>query len=377
MRTHLKVTALTLIAGLTTSVSAFALNLNAKAYYVAHAETGTPVLQKNAEQKIGPASLTKLMTAYLLFDALKKGEITLDSQLPISEKAWRKGGSKMFLEVGKTVRVEDLIKGIIVVSGNDACIVAAEYLGGKEEAFAEMMNEAAAKIGMENTNFMNASGWPDPNQYSTAKDMFKLAQAIVNEFPEYYEYFSIEKFEYSNIKQPNRNGLLKRNVGVDGMKTGHIEEAGFHMVASAKRGDTRLISTILGTNSFSARENESLSGLNYGFRTHKMVNLVEKGAVVAEAAPVWLGQKEAVKLVAEKDLSAFIAKKDQEKIDAEVIYENPLTAPIAEGQVVGTIKITHPSTGEVYESNILSAEGVEELGFFAKLWAKFLAWLGF
>lgn len=356
--------------------TAQALELNAKAYYIGHSDTGTTILAQNEDEKMGPASLTKLMTAYLLFKALERGDVTLESQLPISEKAWRKGGSKMFLEVGQTVKVEDLIKGIVVVSGNDACIVAAEYLGGTEDAFAELMNETARKLGMENTHFVNASGWPNPEQYSTAKDIFKLSSAIVTEFPEYYKYFSVPEFEYSNIKQQNRNGLLSRGVGVDGLKTGHTEESGYHLAASAKRGDVRLISVVMGTDGFSARENESLSGLNYGFRTYENVSFVETGVVI-EDAPVWLGQAKTVKLVAKEDLSGFIAKKDKEGVKVEVLYEKPLKAPLTKGQEVGIIKVTNPSTGNVYETKLITLEGVEELGFFAKIWAIIMNWLGF
>ena len=360
-----------------TSLNVQALELNAKSYFIGHAETGTPVMEKNADERMGPASLTKLMTAYILFESLKNEELTLDTLLPISEKAWRKGGSKMFLEVGKQVRVEDLIKGILVVSGNDACIVAAEYLGGTEEAFAEIMNNKARALGMENTHFTNASGWPDPEQYSTARDMFILAQALVNKFPEYYPFFKIQNFEYSNIKQPNRNGLLKRGVGVDGLKTGHIEDAGYHLVASAERDSTRLISVVMGTSGFSARENESLSGLNYGFRTHKMIDFVEKDAVVEEAAPVLYGEVKAIPLVAGGDITAFIPKRSQGDLKAEIVFENPIPAPVKAGQKVGTLTVAHPITDETYSVDILASVDVPELGFFAKLWAMFISWLGF
>lgn len=366
-----------LVSGFTNTSPALALELNAKAYFVGHSTTGTPVLAGNEDEKMGPASLTKLMTVYLLFKALDRGDITLNSELPISEKAWRKGGSKMFLEVGKTAKVEDLIKGIVVVSGNDACVVVAEYLGGTEDAFAEMMNGAAQRLDMENTNFVNASGWPEPNQYTTAKDMFKLAQAIVNEFPQYYSYFSIPEFEYSNIKQQNRNGLLARNVGVDGLKTGHTEESGFHLVASAIHGDVRLISVVMGTDGFSARENESLSGLNYGFRTYEMVSFVDRDSVIEQSAPVHFGVQKTVPLVAKGGLDAFIAKKDKEAIKVEVIYEKPLEAPLFKGQEVGMIKVTNPSTGDVYETQLVTAQGVDKLGLFALLWAMILEWLGF
>jgi len=239
MMSWLKASALASVLSVTTALSAQAIELNAKSYIVGDTETGTIALEKDSNDRMGPASLTKLMTLYLIFEALESGTLTLDTEIPVSEKAWRMGGSKMFIEVGKKIPVDDMIKGIAVVSGNDACVAMSEFLGGSEEGFAVMMNEKAKDLGMMNTNFVNASGWPSDLQYTTAKDMFTLAKRIQKDFPQFYHYFSIPNFEFSGIKQSNRNGLLNRGIGVDGLKTGHIEEAGFHLISSARQGDER------------------------------------------------------------------------------------------------------------------------------------------
>jgi len=349
--------------------SSYAFELNAKAYYVGHPKTGSTILEKNADVKIGPASLTKMMTAYLLFDALRNEELTLDSQLMISKKAWKKAGSKMFLEVGKTVRVEDLIKGILVSSGNDACIVVAEHLAGSEDAFAVAMNDKAVDLGLLNTQFRNASGWPDPEQYTTAKDMYTLAVKLWEDFPEYYKYFSIPSFTYNNIRQPNRNGLITRNVGIDGLKTGHIEDAGYHLVASGERSGERLFSAVLGTDSMAQRENETASGLGFGFRMYKGYNLVPQGAEV-EDAPVWLGDKRWLALTVDESLEVYIAKKDRNNLTSEIIYNSPLIAPIEKGTEVGTIQVTNRSTGKVTSVPLIAAESIGEASFTEAMWQK-------
>ncbi len=342
-----------------------ALELNAKAYYVGNPQTGTKVFAKNENDLIGPASLTKMMTLYLLFEAIKNGDISEDSMLPISEKAWRKGGSKMFLEVGKTAKVADLIPGIAVVSGNDACIVVAEFLGGTEEAFAEMMNEKAKELGMLNTHFVNASGWPNPKQRTTAKDMYKLGKALFTDFPEQYKVFSRRSFEYSNIKQPNRNGLLSAGIGVDGIKTGHIEESGYHLVASGKRGETRLISAVLGTNSMKARENETAKALSLAFAQYDTYDILNTTRILEENVPVWLGEAPATNLVASKNLSLYIPKKDYKKIKVEIAYKKPLIAPINKGDELGKIVITTPSN--TWEVPLTSTTNIKQAGMFGKI----------
>ena len=358
------------------TLNAKALELNATSYYFMEPETGTVILEKNADKQIGPASLTKVMTAYLLFEALETTDLTLESELKISKKAWKKGGSKMFLEVGKTVQVEDLIKGILVSSGNDACIVAAEYLAGTEDAFAEMMNEKALELKMFNTTFKNSSGWPDPEQVSTAKDMSILARSILKDFPKYYDYFSITRFSYNDISQPNRNGLIRRGVGVDGLKTGHIDESGYHLLSSAKRQNVRLISTVMGTKSMKAREDETLTGLSYAFRTHSMLDVLSKNTIIENKAPVWLGKKDTVSLKAGEDLTFYLANKDKKKITSEIIYKAPFKAPIILNQKLGILRITNPTSGAVVDIPLLSAENINEVGFVTKAWRYVLHALG-
>ena len=343
-----------------TPAVAYQLNVNAKAAYLYHPATETTLYTHNAQEQMQPASLTKLMTLYLLFEHLEKGEITLDSQFPISEKAWRKGGSKMFLEVGKTARVEDLIRGIAISSGNDATIVVAEYLGGTEDGFTAMMNAKAEKLGMANTNFMNASGWPNDLQLTTAEDMSKLATHIVKDFPEYYPYFSENVFTYSGIKQMNRNGLLRQNVGVDGMKTGHIEEAGYHLIASSKQGGERLIAVVMGTDGFAAREGESLKLLRYGFTQHKNKQIWGKHQTIAQA-PVWLGNVANIPLLTEEAAIAFMKKNKATPKNVHVSYTEPLMAPITAGDVIG--QVTTEVDGRVYSSQLIAGADVAKAGF--------------
>ncbi len=366
----------TLTTSLLLTTQAYAINLNAESYYIVEQDTGSVVLEKNADLQMGPASLTKMMTAYLLFEAIERGDLTLETMMPISEKAWRKGGSKMFLEVGKTVKTEDLIKGILVSSGNDACIVAAEFLSGTEDAFAMAMTDKAVELGMLNTTFKNASGWPHPEQVSTAKDMATLGRAIIKNFPQYHQYFSIPRFTYSDISQPNRNGLLRRNVGVDGLKTGHIEDAGYHLVASAERNGIRLISAVMGTDSSRSREDETLTGLSYAFRTNSMIEAVQKGQVIDSTAEVWMGEKETVKLKAAQGYNMYVSNRDKNNLKAEATFNTPVQAPVELDQRIGTLTVTHPTTGEQHEIALLAAEAIPEKGFMGKLGGYILHGLG-
>ena len=348
---------------LTTNVSA--IEINAKAHYVAHPATGTVVSSNNENDLIGPASLTKMMTLYMLFDAIKSGDISKHSMLPISKKAWKKGGSKMFLEVGKTVKVEDLVQGIAVSSGNDACIVVAEFLGGTEEAFAEMMTEKAHDLGMSNTTFVNASGWPHKNQKTTAKDMYTLGVALFNDFPEWYSAFSQRSFTYSNIKQSNRNGLLNAGIGVDGIKTGHIDESGYHLVSSAQRGKNRLVSAVLGTKSMKSRENETAKALSLPFAQYDSFDILKVSQILEENVPVWLGEEQTVALTPTKPVSLYIPKKDYKKMKIEIKYKKPLLAPIARGAEVGTAVIT--TSNNTWEVPLTITKDVAEAGIFSKV----------
>lgn len=346
------------------SFPTYSLDLAAKSYYVFHPETGVTILSKKADEPMGPASLTKMMTLYMLFEAIRDGTVTLNTNLPISEAAWRKGGSKMFVKVGDTVRVEDLIRGIAVVSGNDACIVVAEYLAGSEEEFARRMTNKAQKLGMTNTVFANASGWPDPAMHTTARDMATLAHRLHTDFPQHYPYFAETSYEYAGIKQSNRNLLLNRGIGVDGLKTGHTEEAGYHLVSSAERNGTRLIAAVLGTESKNARADETQKALNYGFSAFRTVKVLQKNEVIVQQAPIRYGNPSHVDLVAGDDLRLYL---DREKthVDKNVQQPPEIMAPIKAGDTVAILKVT-TAAGDVHEVPLVAAQNVEKVGLFGK-----------
>ena len=349
-------------------IAANAFELKAEAYTVGDPASGRLLLKHNSATILQPASLTKLMTLYLLFDALDRGEIALDSEVLVSEKAWKKGGSKMFVEVGKMVKVEDLIKGIAVSSGNDACIVVAERLGGTEEAFAEMMTAKAHKLGMNDTNFLNASGWPMEGHVTTAEDLFTLAQALIKDFPQYYHYFGIRSFTYSGITQPNRNGLLRRNVGVDGLKTGHTEESGYHLVASAERDGERFISVVMGTDSMKAREAEALKGLSWAFGRFKTYTLASPDEKVADAE-VQYGVTETVPATVAEPARWLLSYDQKQEIQKEVTFNEAVMAPLKKGDQIGVVTFTTKDL-PAKTFPLVAAEDVAEKDFFAKMLEK-------
>lgn len=368
MKNLLGLLALTMaVIGFSTQPQAF--ELQAEAYVVGDAETGRILLERNSRSQIAPASLTKMMTLYLLFEALENNELSLESRLSVSEKAWRKGGSKMFVEVGKMVPVEKLIQGITVSSGNDACIVVAERLGGTVDGFASLMNAQARELGMTDTTFKNASGWPMPGHVTTALDMFRLARALVNDFPQFYPYFSQRSFTYSGITQYNRNGLLRRNVGVDGIKTGHTEEAGYHLVASAERSNLRLISVVMGADSMRSREGEALKGLSWAFGRYKAHRVAEEGEVITENASVVYGLKDTVKLVAGKTEHMLLSATERDSLDKELQYNKPLEAPLVTGEQVGQVVFSAPGAAPV-SVPLLVGEDIGEKGFFGRMYDK-------
>jgi len=267
-----------------------AFETDAKAAFLLDLETDQILFEKNADQSIPPASMSKLMTAYMVLEQLKDGRLRMDDTLPVSNKAWKKGGSKMFVEVGKRVRIDDLLRGIIILSGNDACIVVAEGLAGSEEAFSRDMTEKGKEIGLTNSTFMNASGWPHPEHRMTARDLATLARRLIEDFPEHYGIFAERDFEYSDIRQPNRNLLLGRVRGVDGLKTGHTDESGYGLVASAVRDERRLISVAVGLGSPEGRALENERLLEYGFRRFRNYSLMTKGQEIGHAS-AWLGSE--------------------------------------------------------------------------------------
>jgi D-alanyl-D-alanine carboxypeptidase (penicillin-binding protein 5/6) len=313
-------------------------SLQAAAYILIDAQSGKIITQQNATVKRAPASLTKMMTLYVVSSALKSGQIRLDTEVPISEDAWRMGGSKMFVKVGQNVKVRDLIQGIIVDSGNDACVAMAEYLGGNEPSFASMMNQQAQELGMKNSHFTDSTGMPHPDHYTTAQDLAILARALIAHFPEYYGWYKEKWFTYAGIRQPNRNRLLWRDSSVDGIKTGHTEEAGFCLVASAKKDDTRLISVVLGDPSDSARASDSQALLNYGFHFFETHVVYNAGSAV-ENVSVLKGQKPTVSAGVVKNLYVTLPVNQYKNIVVTKDIPKNLSAPIKKGQVIGKIVI--------------------------------------
>ncbi len=356
-----------LLLGQVTHAQEGGFTLDAKAFVVGQPTTGKVLASKNADVPLPPASLTKLMTVYLLFEALKSGSITLDTEMPVSEQAWRKEGSKMFVDVGKTVKVRDLIPGILTVSGNDACMVVAESLGGTEANFATMMTNKAQAIGMKNTDFKNSNGWPDEGHLSTAQDMFVLASRLIRDFPEYYNYFSLPDFTFNNIHQYNRNGLLRLGVGVDGMKTGHIDNSGYHIVASAQRDGQRYVAVVFGAKSFKQREEFALAGLNWAFSNFKTETILKAGTVIEPAAKTWLGDSPTVALVATKDVQLLTNRTEKLNVKAELVYSGPIAAPITKGQEVGRVVLTG-GNGEVIDIvPVAAANDVAQLGTLGRI----------
>lgn len=313
--------------------------IGAKSYLVIDANTGHEVASLKPDTKLAPASLTKLMSAYVVFKALEEGRLTLQETVTVSEKAWRTGGSRMFIEVGKQVTVEDLLLGMIVQSGNDASVALAEHVGGTESVFAQMMNQYAAALGMRSSQFKNATGLPDENHYSTAHDMALVAQAIIREFPDYYRWYSVREFEYNEIKQKNRNALLWRDDSVDGMKTGSTDDAGYCLVSSAERDGMRLVSVVLGTASAKTRIDGSQALLNYGFRFYETRLLYRAGEKVADAK-VWKASKETTSLGVADDLYITVPRGSFDKVESILNMPAQLLAPVAQGQPLAELKVS-------------------------------------
>ena len=330
-------------------------------------ETGAVLLAKDEAEPMPPSSMSKLMTIYALFQRLADGRLSLDDEFAVSEKAWRMGGSKMFVEVGSHVRVEDLIRGIVVQSGNDACIVVAEGLAGSEAAFAELMNAEAKRIGLQDSHFVNASGWPDPKHLMSARDLARLARHLIDDFPQYYGYFSEPSFEYSDIRQGNRNPLLYKNVGADGLKTGHTQAAGYGLVASAKRDGHRLVLVLNGLESVNQRSRESERLLNWAFREFGRYDLFKAGDTVADAE-VWLGKEDSIPLLLEEPLNIVLPRSSRNKMTVTVSYDGPIPAPIAKGQVLASLKVTAPGFATI-ERKLVAAADVPQLGMFGRLTA--------
>jgi serine-type D-Ala-D-Ala carboxypeptidase (penicillin-binding protein 5/6) len=345
----------------------------ARAWLLMDVTSGQVLGSLNPDEHVEPASLTKLMTAYVVFAALKEKRLSLEQTVPVSARAWRAGGSRMFIEPKRPVTVGELIQGMIVQSGNDACVALAEAVAGSEEIFAQMMNREAKRLAMTNTNFVDASGLPDSAHYSSARDLATLAAAIIRDFPEQYRtYYSMKEYRYHNITQQNRNRLLWLDPNVDGVKTGYTEGAGYCLIASAKRGPRRLLSVVLGAASESTRSQESQKLLNHGFLFYDSVRLYEKNQTVS-ALRVWKGSENQLKAGVNSDLYVTVPKGTGEKLKADLVSQQPLLAPIGAGQRVGTIRVSLDGK-PLAEFRAVALENVAIAGPLGRAWDTMRLW---
>ena len=341
-------------------------NLAAKSWLLMDAKTGYIITEYNADQRLAPASLTKMMTTYIASEQLATGNIGYNDMVRISEKAWRKGGSKMYIREGTEVKLEDLLRGIIIQSGNDASIAIAEYIAGSEDAFADLMNQTAYSLGMTSSNFVNATGWPADNHYTTARDLSLLARATINDHPEDYAIYSEREFTYNKIRQPNRNSLLWQDDAVDGIKTGHTDEAGYCLVASAQKDDMRLISVVMGTRSEKDRAAESQKLITYGFRFYETVKSYDARQELL-TSEIWKGDSNQIEMGTEEAIWLTIPRGTADDITADIEVPELLMAPIVEGEKIGTIKLV--LNGETVATKpLIALESVEEGGLFKRLW---------
>ena len=347
--------------------------LAARSWVLLDHGTGQVLASHEPDARIEPASLTKLMTAYLAFSALKSGTITLEQPVNVSEKAWRMIGSRMFIEPRTPVTVDELLHGMIVQSGNDACVALAELIAGSEEAFAHLMNREAQRLGMNSSNFTNASGLPDEQLYTTARDLSLLAAAIVRDFPEFYRFYSEKEYTYNKITQPNRNRLLWMDSTVDGLKTGHTANAGFCLIASAQRSSRRLISVVLGTDSDTVRAQESLKLLNFGFQFYDTVRLYAAGQELSRFR-VWKGTANDLPVGFADDFVMSLPKGQSDKIEVALVSQQPVMAPIQKGQPVGTLRLALDGKA-LGEYPVVALEPVPVAGFFGRLWDALLLWI--
>ena len=358
----------------TSMTSAHAIETKAREAFIMDFDTGAVLLNKEGDTLTEPASMTKMMTVHMLFKYIKDGRVSMDDTFHVSEKAWRKGGSKMFVEVNSNVSVSDLLHGIIVQSGNDAAIVVAEGLSGSEEAFAEAMTAEARAIGMTKSVFKNATGWPAEGHLVTVRDLATLARDTIRNFPDLYKLYSVKEFTYNGIRQPNRNPLLGTSAGVDGLKTGHTESAGYGLTASAERDGRRLILVVNGLDSIRERRTESQKLLDWGFREFDNYDLFAEGEVVS-SANVWLGSETKVDLVADKEILLTLPRTASRDMKVSVVYEGPIPAPISRGDQIATLKVEVPSQ-ETIEFPLYAAHDVGRLGFVGRIGAaiKYLLW---
>ncbi|MFV0627230.1 MAG: D-alanyl-D-alanine carboxypeptidase family protein [Alphaproteobacteria bacterium] len=366
----LKKIALGLLIAVCFSANANAIETKAKYAILMDYDTGDYLFEKEAQLPVPPASMSKLMTVYILLEKMKSGEISPDDEFTVSETAWRKGGaatggSTMFLPIGATVKVSELLQGIVIQSGNDACIVVAENLAGSEEAFAVEMNKKAKELGMENSSFANSTGLPHPDQRMSAEDLAKLARLIIQNFPEEYNIFSEKMFVYNGIKQYNRNPLLNSMYGADGLKTGHTEEAGYGLTSSVKREGRRLIGVLSGMSSMRERSEESEKLMSWGFRNFDNYQVVSKDKKMKEIS-VWMGTKPTVDVYPEHDVTLTLSRLDANKVKMTLVYDTPVKAPVVKGDVLGQIKIEIPEK-ETINVPLVAVDNVAKKGFFSRV----------
>jgi D-alanyl-D-alanine carboxypeptidase (penicillin-binding protein 5/6) len=367
-RSRRLVIVLSLLAGLLIggpAVRAETYDTPAHAAILIDLQSGQELYAKNADVPLHPASMSKLMTALMVFERLADGSLSLDDTLPVSEKAWRKGGSKMFVDLGSRVRVEDLLHGIIVQSGNDACIVVAEALGGTEEAFSEQMTKRGRELGLTHSVFKNASGWPDPDHLMSARDLATLATIIIKQYPQYYKIFGEKEFTYNKIRQHARNPLLYQDIGADGLKTGHTEEAGYGLTASAVRDGRRLVMVLAGLERPGDRAREAAALLDYGYRNFKNYQLFARGDAV-EQADVWLGSAGSVPLLVQEDVWVSLSAEGRRDLRVKVAYEGPIPAPIANGSQVAQLEITAPGL-EPRRIPLIAGDSVQAASMFGRM----------
>ncbi|MGI9259674.1 MAG: D-alanyl-D-alanine carboxypeptidase family protein [Gammaproteobacteria bacterium] len=347
--------------------------IGASSYMLMDYSSGRILASSNPDERVEPASLTKLLTAYTAFHAVRQGQISLDDQVLVSERAWRMEGSRMFIEVGTTVPVESLFRGMIIQSGNDASVALAEHVAGTEEAFVDLMNQHASLLGMSNSSFRNTTGLPDPDHYVTARDVAVLARAIIEEFPEYYSWYSELEFTYNEISQYNRNALLTRDESVDGLKTGHTNSAGYCLVTSAERSGMRLITVVTGMSSPRAREDGSLALLNYGYRnfeTHKLYGAAEP----ITSARVWKGEPAEATLGLTSDVFVTVPRGRYDALEAVMDFEGELIAPLVDGDVVGSVKVTLDEE-EITSAPLVALHEVGEASLWTRLKDELTLWL--
>jgi len=361
----------TVVAGISPAV---AVETAARHAILLDSETGRVLMEKDADTKMAPASMSKLMTVLMVFERLKNGSLTLDDTFPVSEKAWRMGGSKMFVGVNTRIKVADLLRGIIVQSGNDACIVVAEGLASSEKAFADEMTLRASELGLNGSTFRNSTGWPDPEHLMSTRDLAKLANILTTQYPEQYAIFSEKTFTYNKIRQGNRNPLLYRYTGADGLKTGHTEASGYGLVGSAEKNGRRLVLVVNGLGSVKQRAQESERLLDWGFREFGNYGMFQAGELVMDVG-VWLGSAPTVPLIIEKELTLTLARKARRKMKVSVDIIEPVPAPISRGQRLGALVISGIDMPDI-QIPLLAGADVPRLGMFGRLGAAFgyLAW---